>query len=667
MKMKTWVAVALLGAATLANGVQAAESIPVKDFVRHAEYSEAKISPDGTYLALTALQGEITVLAVVRLKDMVVVRTTRLSEQKSIGDFYWVGPKRLMFTATRNIGSYAQPFGTGEWFASDFDGGRARTLVSYVPQPLQVRNKLVHYTESYQMLDPLPNDETRVLMAVHDSSSEERTQVVSLDTVTGRRQVVARAPRGGQCEMVLDASHQPRYANCFDTKGEDGTYAEHSELYRRDDKDQWTLVNGSAKHKQAVNVVGTAGDGRIYALSRTDGKTAAFGELDPANNEFKLLYQDPAADPASFIMASDGNTILGVISMAGAPHVELVEGKSRDVAVYAALSKAFPDKLVDFSSATLDGREIVVSVRSDSDPGQLYLYDRESGSVRFLMRNRSWLDPAKMATIRPFSFKARDGVTLHGYLTLPGGNDRHLPVIVNPHGGPIGPRDDWGFNWETQLFASRGYLVVQLNFRGSGGYGQAFQDMGHRQWGAKMQDDLTDATRWVIDQGYADPNRICIYGGSYGGYASLMGVATQPDLYRCAVGYVGVYDLEMMYHKGDISERASGKRYLERTLGHDKLELQRRSPTQLAAQIKAPVFLAAGGRDERAPKEHTEEMRDALQAAGHPPEVVIVEAKEMHGFYDETANLNLYTKMLAFFDKYIGVGAGAQAATAGGH
>ena len=665
MMMKTWLATALLGAGTIFSGAQAAEPIPVKDFVRHAEYSEAKISPDGTYLALTALQGEITVLAVVRLKDMVVVRTTRLSEEKSVGDFYWVGPKRLMFTATRNIGSYAQPFGTGEWFASDFDGGRARTLVSYLPQPLQARNTLVRYTQSYQMLDPLPADETRVLMTVHDRSSEERTQVVSLDTVTGRRQVLARAPRNGQCEMVLDATHQPRYANCFDTKGEDGTYAEHSELYHRDDNDQWTLVNGSAKNNRAVNVVGTAGDGRIYALSRQDGKPAAFGELDPANNAFKPLFQDPAADPASFIMASDGNTILGVISMAGAPHVELVERNSRDVAVYAALSKAFADKLVDFSSATLDGKQIVVSVRSDSDPGQLYLYDRDSASVRFLMRNRSWLDPTKMAQVRPFSFKARDGITLHGYLTVPRGSDRNLPVIVNPHGGPIGPRDDWGFNWETQMFANRGYLVVQLNFRGSGGYGQAFQDMGHRQWGGKMQDDLTDATRWVIDQGYADPNRICIYGGSYGGYASLMGVATQPDLYRCAVGYVGVYDLEMMYHKGDISERASGKRYLERTLGHDKADLQRRSPTQLAGRIKAPVFLAAGGRDERAPKEHTEEMRDALTAAGHPPEAVIVEGKEMHGFYDETANLNLYTKMLAFFDKYIG--AGSQAAAAGGH
>jgi dipeptidyl aminopeptidase/acylaminoacyl peptidase len=666
MTWNAWIMAALLATGSLASGAaRAADPIPVQDFVRHAEYSGAKISPDGTYLALTVLQGEITVLAIVRLQDMVVVRTTRLPEEKSIGEFYWVGPKRLMFTAIRNIGSYAQPFGTGEWYASDFDGGRPRTLVTYDAQPLHTRNKLVHFTESYQMLDPLPGDETSVLMVIHDRSSEERTQVVSLDTVTGRRKILARAPRDGNCEMVLDAAHQPRFANCFDTKGEDGGYDERSELYRRDDNDQWTLVNGSATHDRAVNVVGTAGDGRIYALSSSNGKPSAFGELDPATNAFKPLYQDPVADPMSFITASDGSTILGVISMADAPHVELVEQKSKDAVVYAALSKAFPGKLVDFSSATLDGRKIIVSVRSDSDPGQLYMYDREQGSVRFLMRNRSWLDPAKMAEVRPFAFKTRDGITLHGYLTIPRGQDKHLPAIINPHGGPIGPRDDWGFNSESQLFASRGYLVVQLNFRGSGGYGKAFEDMGHRQWGGKMQDDLTDVTRWVVDQGYADPNRICIYGGSYGGYASLMGVATQPDLYRCAVGYVGVYDLEMMYDKGDIHERESGLRYLRRTLGTDKAELQRLSPVHLASKIKAPVFLAAGGRDVRAPREHTEEMRDALKAAGHPAEVVIVEPNEMHGFYDETANLNLYTKMLGFIDKYIG--AGATATGAGNH
>jgi dipeptidyl aminopeptidase/acylaminoacyl peptidase len=181
-----------------------------------------------------------------------------------------------------------------------------------------------------------------------------------------------------------------------------------------------------------------------------------------------------------------------------------------------------------------------------------------------------------------------------------------------------------------------------------------------------MQDDLTDATRWVVEQGYADPQRMCIYGASYGGYASLMGAAREPALYQCAAGYVGVYDLDMMFHEGDISERDSGQRYLKRTLGSDASQLRQRSPTSLADQIRVPVFLAAGLKDVRAPHQQTEAMRDGLKAAGHPAEVVILQPGEMHGFYDEDANLNLYTKMLGFFDKYIGAGA-APAAGSGIH
>ena len=156
---------------------------------------------------------------------------------------------------------------------------------------------------------------------------------------------------------------------------------------------------------------------------------------------------------------------------------------------------------------------------------------------------------------------------MYGYMTVPRGKSKGLPTIIHPHGGPIGIRDDWGFDWESQMLASRGYLVVQVNFRGSGGYGKAFEDAGHGEWGRKMQDDLTDATHWVVEQGTRIPKRMCIYGASYGGYASLMGAAREPALYQCAVGYVGVYDLNMMFHKGDISERDSGRRYLKRTLG----------------------------------------------------------------------------------------------------
>ncbi len=637
----------------------AAEPIPVKDFVRHAEFSAAKISPDGRFLAITVQRDQQDALAVLSLKDMSLLKQTVLPDDKSVGAFYWVGPNRLMFTAQRKLGSYAAPFSTGEWFAMDADGSRQRVLLSYETKDPTQRGRTVSYSDTFSMLDPLPDDEERALMTVSRPSGDGvQTEVVSINTVSGQRRLITRAPTVN-CGFALDASKQPRFASCSDTKGDGGAYEEHADLYRRGADEAWTLVNRSKTDGKRLTVIGTARDGRIYALADDRKAPAAFGVIDQTSGAFKSLFQDPVAEPSEFIVASDGDTILGVVTRAGAPRVAMVDEAAPDAQVYVNLAQAFPGKFVDFSSATTDGKQIVVSVKSDSQPTELYLFDRASGKARFLIRDRMWLDGKRMATIRPFSFKARDGVTLHGYLTIPNGSDgKNLPMIVNPHGGPIGPRDDWGFNWETQLFASRGYLVLQLNFRGSGGYGNAFQEMGHRQWGGKMQDDLTDATQWAVKEGFADGGRICIYGGSYGGYASLMGAVKEPDLYRCAVGYVGVYDLNMMYKKGDIPQRDSGRRFLQRTLGPDDASLKQASPASLAGKITIPVFLAAGQRDQRAPPEQTEAMRDALKAAGRPAEEVILQAGEGHGFYSEDNNLNLYTKMLAFFDRYIGSGKG---------
>jgi dipeptidyl aminopeptidase/acylaminoacyl peptidase len=633
------------------------DAIPIRDFIHHPEYSAAKISPDGRFLALTMQQESQKVLAVLTLKDMKVIRITRLTDRESVGDFYWVGPERLVYDSVRNYGSLAAPFGTGSWYAMDADGGHPQILISYEQGGAFSKSRMVHYGESFGMLDPNPRDGHSALMEMFDGSSDGRNEVVAVDTSTGRRKTLARAPREN-CDMVLDANRQPRYANCSDDKDEDGNYQQHSELYRRGDDGNWTLL-GKRDDSRQVAVMGTAPDGRIYALATDSGKPAAFGLLDPATDSFQSLHADPAASPSDFVVASDGKTVLAVVTAAGGPHVEIVDAKHPDAALYASLAKAFPGELVDLSSATLDGKQVVVSVRNDTDPGQLYLFDRDAGSVRFLMKSAPQLDPARMAQVVPFSFKARDGLTLYGYMTMPRGGGKGLPTIINPHGGPIGIRDDWGFNNEAQLLASRGYLVVQLNYRGSGGYGQAFEDRGHGEWGAKMQDDLTDVTRWVAAQGYADPSRTCIYGGSYGGYASLMAVAKEPGLYKCAVGYAGIYDLEMMYHEGDISERESGKRYLRRTIGTDETQLRARSPALLADRIEVPVFLAAGLKDERAPPKQTMAMRDALKAAGHPAEEVILEPNEMHGFYAEDAQFNLYAKMLAFFDKHIGPGSGA--------
>ena len=653
---KQWAA-ALSAAAMMwaTSSAMANELIPIQDFVKHPVYSEVKISPSGEYLAMTVELGEQDVLTVLRTSDLQVVKINQLPDKKSVGSFHWTSPNRLLFNSIRKIGTYAAPFATGEWYAVNADGSQPRPLIFYGTRDATQRGKQVG-NEQFSLLDPLRDDDENVVMVANYPRSSEGvgTEVVLMNTVSGRRQTLAKAPREN-CGISLDQSKQPRFAVCSSSRDEQGEYDERSELYRRDEAGKWVLANASKADGKHLWVERTTPNGTVYAI-QSDGKTPdAVGTLDLRTAQFTPLFQDPVADVSSMIWSSDQESLIAVVTEAGAPNVRLVDESHPDADLYTSLSQAFPGQMVNFSSYTQDGSKIVVSVNSDSNPGELYLYDRASGKARFLMSSRSWLDKERMASVKPFSFRARDGLLVHGFLTIPKGSDgKNLPIIVNPHGGPIGPRDNWEFDWEAQLLASRGYGVLKVNYRGSGGYGRGFQDAGHRQWGEGIQNDIVDATRWAIAQGHADRDRICIYGGSFGGYSALMAPIREPGMFKCTFGYVGVYDMGMMFKRGDIQDTATGQRFLRRTLGTSTSEWGTYSPASRAAEVKIPVYLAAGARDVRTPPEQTELMYRQLEAVGNKPEGMIIQSGEMHGFYDEKNRLRLYTAMLDFFARHLG-------------
>ncbi|WP_242110722.1 alpha/beta hydrolase family protein [Luteimonas aquatica] len=658
MKIRTNALAALVSVAALSAPAFAAEQIPISDFVKHPTYSTVKISPNGEYLAMTVDKGEQDVLAVMRTKDLSLVKINQLPDEKSVGQFYWVSPERLLFNSVRKFGRFAAPFNTGEWYGVNADGSQPRPLVFFGTRDATQRGKQIG-NERFSLLDTLKDDDTNVVMSVTypRSSDGAGTEVVLMDTLSGRRKSLARAPRDN-CEIVLDAAKAPRYAVCYDQENAEGEYDSHNELYVREESGAWKKVNSSKDSGKMLSVIGASPDGAIYATQSDGNRPEAFGTVDKASGDFHSLFQDPVSDPAGYIQAADGGTIIAAFTEAGAPRVTMIDEKHPDAEIYQSLAAAFPGQFVDFASATKDGKQIVVSVYSDTNPGELYLYDRDTGKARFMLQGRKWLDPKKMASVKPFSLTTRDGLKVYGYLTIPNGSSgKNLPMIVNPHGGPMGPRDDWRFNWETQLLASRGYLVLQVNYRGSGGFGKGFQDKAYGQWSQGIMNDVIDATNWAVQQGYADKDRICIYGGSFGGYTSLMAPARAPGLFKCAFGYVGMYDAQIQMDKSDTSKREDGRRYLLRSFGKTRAEQDAMSPVTHAAQIKLPVYLAAGARDPRCPPEHTEAMNKALIAAGNPPEGMIIQSGEMHGYYKEENNLNLYTKMLGFFDKHIGKGA----------
>jgi len=230
------------------------------------------------------------------------------------------------------------------------------------------------------------------------------------------------------------------------------------------------------------------------------------------------------------------------------------------------------------------------------------------------------------------------------------------------HGGPYGIRDAWHFDPEVQLLASRGYAVLQVNYRGSGGYGDAFTRAGYREWGGKMQDDVTDGTRWAIEQGIADPKRTCIVGGSYGGYAAMEGAVKEPDLYKCAVADAGVYDLHLMYSRGDSAQSLFGENFMKMILGEDPAELSARSPIMQLDRLKASVMLIVGGADTRVPAVQGENLHNALLKRKIEHEW-IYERTEGHGYYTEAHVTQMYEKILAFLDRQIGTARTSTAAS----
>ena len=650
-------------AITFALPIAAAHAQSIADFVKHPTYSSARISPDGKHLALRVDRGEQDVLTVLRTGDLKIVNINQLPDKKSVGTFYWTSPDRLMFNAVRKVGSFERPMGTGEWFAVNADGTQPRTLIEYGTHSVTERAKQSG-GQFFSLLDTLPDDDVNVIMAARyqRSNTGAGTEVVIMDTVSGRRRSLGRAPKE-DCEMVLNHEKEPAFAVCYSDKDDEAGYDTHNEVYARNSDGKWNQISSSKSDGSRLRVLGSARNGDIYAL-RDDGKApAGFGTLDASNGKFTELFRDPVSDVSGYVESVDGSErILGVVTEAGEPEVTLVDSKHADAQLYTSLAAAFPGQFVSFSSATRDGQLIVVSTYSDRNPGELYLFDRKANKARFLMKNRPWIDPKKMGSMQSISFTARDGRKIHGYLTIPHGSDgKNLPLIVNVHGGPMGPRDNWGYSTEPQLFASRGYATLQLNYRGSGGFGKEFQDQAYGQWAQGIMNDIIDGTRHVIAQGHADKDKVCIYGGSFGGYASLMAPARDAELFKCAFGYVGLYDAQIQLTKSDTSRSEGGRRYLMRAFGRTRAEQDAMSPINYASQLKLPIYLAAGARDERCPPEHTEAIAKALTAAGNAPEGMIIQSGEAHGFYKEENNEHLYTEMLSFFDRHIGGKTKAQA------
>lgn len=643
--------------------------IPIEHFVRADSLSGLVISPTGEYVAMTVERDDADALVVLRTSDLKPLSANNLAKGDRFVSLNWSSPNRILFSATRSKGRYAERDGLENWAAINADGSEFKIIRVGRGNEFGSVSTTVK-SGFFNLLDAPGRDDGKVLVSQYIQRNDKwMEEIGEIDTFEGKLRPISRSPRL-HCDVAMKLD-QPVLAICpmnesarkrkdktsgkFDDGGE--------EVYRYVGPNEWTRVATYTGAAGRISLQGWSDEGHIYAMHGDGRSTHAFGTLDPQTGAFTKLFQDPVSDPAYFLSTNDKRgTVIGVITEAGLPKVEIFDGEHPDAALYGSLANLFPRRLVTPRSATRDGRRFLFHVGSDQSPGELYLYDRDKSLASLLMRHREWLPAERMARTRAFTSTTRDGVKVHGYLTLPNGSDgKRLPMIVSVHGGPIGVRDRWMYDNETQLLASRGYAVLRVNFRGSDGYGEAFEDQAYGQWGSGILHDIIDATQWAIDKGHADKDRICIYGASFGGYAAMMAPTLAPDLYRCAFGYVGLYDAEIQMKKSDTAQTDEGRDYLVRALGATPEARAAISPTKRAHLIRIPVYLAAGADDERCPPEHTLAMQKALTAAGNAPEGVIIQKGEGHGFEKPENNLRLYTEMLAFFERHIGPKPGAAA------
>jgi dipeptidyl aminopeptidase/acylaminoacyl peptidase len=375
-------------------------------------------------------------------------------------------------------------------------------------------------------------------------------------------------------------------------------------------------------------------------------------ELKLADFAYQQVFTDAKVDITNYEATKDGNKVFAFKLDDGRPSYALFTEKYTEAKLFKELLTTFAGDALNITSKTKDSKLWVVYSYSDVNPGTYYLYDADKKTIGQLFTSRPYLADIELANTKPVTFTSFDGTAINGYFTAGKNQTENKPLIVNVHGGPHGVRDYWGYDGEVQMLANAGYSVLQVNFRGSGGYGNGLLEAGYLQWGDAIQRDIIAGTEWAIANGMAKAGNVCILGASFGGYSALQSATLAPDLFNCAVGVAGVYDLNIMKSEGDIPLRSFGISYLEQVLGSDQSQLNAYSPVKQVEKLKAAVLIAHGKRDKRAPLEHALRLKAAMDQAGKSYQWLEFN-DETHGFYSPENREVYYRTLLQFLQKHL--------------
>lgn len=613
--------------AVAASAQERPPKIPVKDFFKLPEKCAFAISPDGEHYAWLAPWNGRLNLHVANISDIGTDKATRLTSatERDIAGYGWASDNKLV---------YMQDKGGDEnyhIYSVSVNGGDEKDMTPFD----KVRAGIV---------DKLDEDPNHILIDMN-KRDKRVFDVYRLDLTTGELELVAENP-GTIVGWGTDHDGKVRLATEYV-----GTLTR--ELYRDDESSAWKTIFETDFRDDVSSLLFTADNKKLYVSSNLGRDKSALYEYDPESGEQKLIYENDEASVGGLIWSKLYRKLRGVTYYTDKPHRYYFDKEAE--AFYNKHCEHFPGLRVRISSMSDNEKRMFISVSSDRVPGRLYYYDVEKPDEYTQVADfYPWLKEEYLAEMKPISYSARDGLTIHGYLTLPVGREpKNLPAVIVVHGGPES-RDTWGYDTEAQLLANRGLAVLQVNYRVSTGYGKAFWMAGFKQWGLKQQDDITDGVKWLIDQGIADPKRIAIYGGSYGGYATLMGLIKTPELYACGVDYVGVSNLFTLFESIPEYWKPLLDQMYE-TIGNpvkDKEQFEATSPTLHADKIQVPLFIAQGANDPRVVKAQSDAMVEAMRARGIEVQYMVKD-NEGHGFQNEENSVDFYRAMDKFLTEHL--------------
>jgi dipeptidyl aminopeptidase/acylaminoacyl peptidase len=622
----------------------AADVVAPEPFFQHASYLEMRLSPSGKYLGALVPSGGRVRIAIIDVETKSVTIAGALQDD-DIAWFQWVNDDRLVFSAIDLQAGLGEQRGGG-LFAVNRDGKDFRILAPTL-KGQQNRNQIVYrYT---QLLSVLRDGTDDILVTANDPDARH-PDVYRMNTSTGRKTLKSTDKPGDVVLWVADRKGAVRAAVEVDKGTTVRVY------WRADEQSKWVRL-AEANHRDAMFIpVAFDGDGSLFVTSNIGRDTWAMYRYD---TERRALGEEVAAHPRAdlkdgLIFDRRKNKVVGIAYEADRPGFAWFDDDR--ARLQKAIDDALPGKVNAIGRA--DTRALVTSY-SDTDPGTYYLFDIEHRKLEYLAARRPQIKPDAMPARLPVRYPARDGLDIPAYLTLPKGKPpKNLPLVVIVHGGPYVHGATWGWSAEPAYLATLGYAVLEPAFRGSTGWGTRLFLAGWKEWGFKMQDDLDDGMDWLVGRGIVDPKRACIMGGSYGGYAVMMGLARDSDRWRCGINFVGVTDINLMF---DItwSDFAYGDfiRYTAKDMigdpDKDAARLKAASPLENAARIKAPVLMVYGAQDRRVPLVFGEKMRDALRTQGTPVEWEVY-SDEAHGFLLEKNRYDFYGRVAKFLDNNLG-------------